>query len=576
MLPKGYTIKTSSTADFPRPGFFRSSYGLLLIALGSGILMGLTAAPANAWLLAWVAFAPLWVIILAPGSLSPLLAAAAWAVGYHGLALAWIRDLHPLTWMGVPWLASIAITGFCWAFITLWGVIWVMLWVWGMRRLCRTGVHERSRKEGGIENLELKIEPSERKPHPSKSSLRERSTNSTPNGIPVWLKVLIGTALWIGLDTLWGQGVLYWTSLAFTQSPHNLVLLHLGQISGPWTVTAAIVAFNGILAEAWLQFQWNQRFKAKQLLIFNAAFLLALHLLGFVLYSQALVNESTSAFKVGIVQGNIPTRIKLFEQGLQLSLDHYLKGYETLVEQGVDAVLTSEGALPWLWISRPIDNPLYQSIVEKGVPAWVGTVGLRQGRITQTLFSISGTGEIVGRYDKVKLVPLGEYIPFESVLSRLINRLSPVEASMLPGQLNQRFDTPLGQAIGGICYESGFAELFRRQAANGGQFILTASNNDPYGRAMMTQHHAQDVMRSIETDRWAVRSTNTGLSGIVDPHGRTQWLSGFRTYETHAHTVYRRQTQTLYVRWGNWLTPVLLVLSSVLWIRWRSSELREF
>lgn len=569
MPAKGYTIKTNPLiANFSNSGFFQSPYGRLLVALGSGILMGSTSAPVNAWPLAWIALAPLWVLILSPSSLSPLLCAVAWAIGYHGLVLSWIRDLHPLTWMGVPWLASLAITGFCWGFITLWGVIWVMLWTWALRRLCnptpKFRVHG-SAKEPQAEDYGLQ----------NSKIFRPECTNPTQKTMPIGLRVLIGTALWCGLDAFWGQGVLYWTSLAFTQSPHNLVLLHLGQISGPWTVTAAIVAFNGLLAEAWLQFQRNERRTARRLLVINGAFLLSLHLLGLMLYSQPLANESTSALKVGLVQGNVPTRIKLFEQGLQLSLDHYLKGYETLVDQEVDAVLMPEGALPWLWINRPINNPLYQSILEKGVPVWVGTVGQQGSKITQTLFSIDGTGEIVGHYDKIKLVPLGEYVPFESILGDLINRLSPIGASMVPGQLNQRFETPVGQAIGGICYESSFAELFRRQAASGGRFILTASNNDPYGKAMMSQHHAQDVMRSIETDRWAVRATNTGLSGIVDPHGHTQWLSNFRTYETHAHIIYSRQTQTLYVRWGNWLTPGLLMISGLLWFGWRGRMQRK-
>jgi len=65
------------------------------------------------------------------------------------------------------------------------------------------------------------------------------------------------------------------------------------------------------------------------------------------------------------------------------------------------------------------------------------------------------------------------------------------------------------------------------------------------------------MMRAIESDRWAVRATNTGYSGIIDPH-RTQWLSRLNTYELHTATIYRQQTQTLYVRWGDWLTPLLV------------------
>lgn len=502
--------------------------------------MGLTPAPTNLWGLAWVALAPLWVLVVGRtgggvGKVN-LWFPFVWGVGYHGLAFAWIQGLHPLTWMGLSWETSIAITGFSWAFITLWGAALGVTWA-------------------GLFSFMLK------------RTLRDpRNRSFSP-----LTRVLLGTALWCAISILWNCGPLDWTSLAFTQSPYNLAILHLGQISGPTAVTGAIVAVNGLIAEAWLyhrrQSHDRRESHGRQFWLFASpvALFITLHLIGFGLYSQRIIESPASALKVGIVQGNIPTRIKLFEEGTQLSLDRYIQGYQILADQGVDIVLTPEGALPWLWLNRPgqSQNAFYQAILDKGVPALVGTVGTRQGRITQTLFSIAGTGAITGRYDKIKLVPLGEYIPFESFLGKFIDRLSPVGASMLPGAVNQHFDTPFGRAIAAICYESAFSWIFRNQAAAGGQFIVTASNNDPYNTTMMSQHHAQDVMRAIESDRWAVRATNTGFSGIVDPHGKTQWLSGFRTYETHAHTVYRRQTQTLYVRWGDWLLPSLLAVALI-------------
>ncbi|MFM8003972.1 MAG: nitrilase-related carbon-nitrogen hydrolase, partial [Dolichospermum sp.] len=123
-------------------------------------------------------------------------------------------------------------------------------------------------------------------------------------------------------------------------------------------------------------------------------------------------------------------------------------------------------------------------------------------------FPVINNGEITSRYDKSKLVPLGEYIPFENILGAIIQRLSPLEAHQVPGQVNQIFDTPFGKVIIGICYESAFAENFRYQAAMGGKFILSSSNDAHYTPAMANQHHAQDIMRAIETDRWAVRATN--------------------------------------------------------------------
>ena len=79
----------------------------------------------------------------------------------------------------------------------------------------------------------------------------------------------------------------------------------------------------------------------------------------------------------------------------------------------------------------------------------------------------------------------------------------------------------------------------------------------------MAQHQAQDLMRAIETDRWAARATNTGYSGFLNPHGEVVWRSQPRIYEIQAGTIYRRQTQTLYVRWGDWFVKLMLGLAAI-------------
>jgi apolipoprotein N-acyltransferase len=563
----------------------------LLIAFISGTLMGLTVAPVGAWFLAWFALAPLWVLVVeyckkdnsipAPISQSqqgmpsknlnlaskrkkadvtfkpstliqhshpqvqkqeklfslpswnfyflPLL----WGIGYYGVSLSWISGLHPLTWLGVPWLGSIAIAFFSWSFITLWGVALVTLWALMMRIIAQA----------------------------TRKSLLFPLT-----------QVICGTAVWCLTESIWSAGPLWWSSLSYTQSPYNLVILHVGQLSGANAVTAAIVAVNGLIAQGWINRKdpdsvKNNSPSKHQLSIFNNYFLqatilfISLHIIGFLLYNQPISKAPETALKIGIVQGNIPNRTKFDFLGLRRAVQGYTSGYEKLVTENVDAVLTPEGALPFF--SQDIKNSsLVTAVKEKGVVAWIGGFAEQGGsRYTNSLFTFNGNGEIFSKYGKHKLVPLGEYVPFEEFLGSIINRLSPVTAKQIPGKPNQIFETPFGRGIVGICYESAFPEIFRYQAAMGGEFILTASNNDPYSAAMQTQHHAQDTMRAIETDRWAARATNTGLSAFVDPHGKTLWISGHKTYEAHAETIYRRQTQTLYVRLGDWLTPSLLGLS---------------
>jgi apolipoprotein N-acyltransferase len=484
------------------------------LAFASGLGMGLATAPLNAFPLAWVALVPLWVMLGQPGKRRGKLGLAlAWGFGYHGLALAWITGLHPLTFLGIPWAGSLAIVAFCWVFISFWGAAMVAIWAGGMIVLAQK--------------------------------------------LPAWAQVLVATALWCGLESLWSQGSLYWSGLSYTQSPGNLPLLHLGQLSGAAIVTGAIVAVNGLLAAAWS----SRQSERKSYLGLALVLLGSLHLGGYTLYLQSIDQPIAAALKVGIVQGNVPTRIKLSDEGQRRAMRGYISGYEQLAAQGVDAVLTPEGALPMLWGSPR--NPFYQSVVKTKTPAWLGTFVPEADGITQSLLTIDSTGQVVSRYNKIKLVPLGEFIPFKAVLGGVIGRLSSIRFGMIPGTAAQRFDTPFGRAIVSICYESAFPELFRAQAADGGEFILTASNLDPYSEVLMAQHQAQDVMRAIETDRWAARATNTGYSGFLNPHGNVVWRSQPLAFEAHAETLYRRQTQTLYVRWGDWFTRLMLGLAAI-------------
>ncbi|WP_299489291.1 apolipoprotein N-acyltransferase [Acaryochloris sp. IP29b_bin.137] len=483
------------------------------LVFASGLVMGIIPAPVEAWWLAWIALVPLWITVKrTQGNIwRAMRLGFIWGLGYQGIALSWLTGLHPMTWMGLSWWTSITIAVVCWLFVTVYGALIATLWA------------------GWMAWVTIQL--------------------------PIYSRILAGTAAWTGLEWLWTQSPLWWTPISYTQSPANLVILHLGRLSGPTVIVAALVMVNGCFAESWSTLRHRWRYRSIAIALF-----ITLHLLGWVLYAQPLTADQDTALTIGIVQGNIPTRIKLFKQGLALGKKNYESAYRQLADQGVDAVLTPEGAFPFLWQDQP---PLAAAIQEKQVVVWLGSFMPENHRITQSLITVLPDGSVFSRYNKIKLVPLGEYIPFEPLLGQLFGRLTPVSAQMNLGNPNQQFLTPWGPAIAGICFDSVFPQLFQMQAARGGEFILTASNNDPYNTRMMAQHHAHDVMRAIETDRWVARSTNTGYSGVINPHGETLWRSAPQTFVFHAATVYRRQTQTLYVQWGNWFLPSLIGLSLI-------------
>lgn len=518
----------------------------------SGLLMALALPPLSLWPLAWVALVPLWRVVVGCAGWP---AAAGyglwWGLVYYGLSLVWITHLHPLMWMGIPWVGSVAIALGAWGIITLWGAVCIALWGAGLRWM----------------------------------ALR------WPRAVR-W-RVLAATALWCLLETLRNYSPLDWSPLGLTQSPNNLWILHWARLSGPTTLTALLVAVNGLWVEASLLHGFRidlapgpppgSHGGGRRLLGLGLGLLILSHGLGWVSYQQAAPADRDQPVTLGWVQGNVPTREKLTPAGIRQAMTTYTEGYQTLAAQGVDAVITPEGALPVLWRpGDPLVAALMQTVAQTGVPLWLGTFAPVEGEprhYTQSLLELHPDGGALevpenprfsaryqARYNKVQLVPLGEYIPFEPVLGRIIQRLSPIGNSLVPGQAGQQFDTSLGPVAVGICYESAYSRLFRPQIRQGAGFILTASNNDPYPVGMMAQHHAFDVLRAVESDRWTVRVTNTGLSGLVDNHGRTQWLGQPHIDLIHAATLHRRATHPPYVRWGDWLLPLLV--SGSLLLRW--------
>jgi apolipoprotein N-acyltransferase len=522
------------------------SVAKFLTVFMGGLMMGLAMAPTAAFYLAWLALVPLWLFILNtqkrpfPAQLrQTAIAAILWGVGYYGLSLFWITGIHPMTWMGVPWLASLAIALGCWFLITLFGVCLVLFWALGLVLWDSWPQQFKAKRQ-----------------------------TKFGEALTIIARLLWGITLWCGLEALGSAGPLWWNSLAASQSPHNLLILQWGQFSGFSTVTAAIALVNGLIAEIIFFCRYHQITPRQLGLVssFPVSIFLSLHFFGFWLYQQPLGDDPQQAIKVGIIQGNIPNEIKLYPQGLQRAIAGYTEGYQKLAQMEAEVVLTPEGALPYFWEDIVKSSAFYQAILQTKIPVWLGAYGTKDDAYTNSLFAVTGAGKLSGRYDKVKLVPLGEYIPLSSLLGKIINRLSPLKGELTAGNPQQIFQTSFGQAIVSICYESAFPERLRDQARRGGEFILSSANNAHYSPTMPAQHHALDVMRAIESDRWVARATNTGYSAIISPRGKTLWLSDLNHYQLHLDTIYRRRTQTLYVAYGDRLTPLLAILSLIVWI----------
>jgi apolipoprotein N-acyltransferase len=174
---------------------------------------------------------------------------------------------------------------------------------------------------------------------------------------------------------------------------------------------------------------------------------------------------------------------------------------------------------------------------------------------------IAPSGDWVARYDKIHLVPFGEYVPFKRLL-RFAGKLTREVGDFVPGE--SRKPLALGASHMGvfICYEAVYPGEVREFAKNGAQVFVNISDDAWFGdTAAPVQHLNQARMRAIENNRWLLRATDTGITGAIDPFGRVvaQAPRNVRTYIDVPYSIV--QGTTFYTRHGNWFVWVCVIIS---------------
>ena len=196
--------------------------------------------------------------------------------------------------------------------------------------------------------------------------------------------------------------------------------------------------------------------------------------------------------------------------------------------------------------------------IKANAPVIAGSLGVdrdpaapRGYRLYDSAAMFDASGTYQGRYDKIHLVPWGEYIPFKSFFS-FAEKLTEGAGDMDRGSRRTVFRTG-GHAYGVfVCYESIFGDEVRQFVKNGADVLVNISDDGWYGdTGAPWQHLNMARMRAIENRRWIIRSTNTGVTTTIDPLGR------YRETERHRQVAYQMpfeyaSGQTFYTRHGDW------------------------
>ncbi|HEX9022949.1 MAG TPA: apolipoprotein N-acyltransferase, partial [Geobacteraceae bacterium] len=179
-----------------------------------------------------------------------------------------------------------------------------------------------------------------------------------------------------------------------------------------------------------------------------------------------------------------------------------------------------------------------------------------------------GSGGIAGTYDKMVLVPFGEYIPFGETFPQLYTWL-PFTGRFHPGDNEEPLSFAGHYLSVSICYEDIFPDHIRSLMRGGRdrhipEAMFNVTNDSWYGKTVEPMEHlALASFRSIEERRALVRATNTGISAFVDPAGRIVKRSGLWTRETLVDRVPMMHGRTVYGVLGDWIGWLCALISAM-------------
>lgn len=291
--------------------------------------------------------------------------------------------------------------------------------------------------------------------------------------------------------------------------------------------------------------------------------------------------------KVSLIQGNIPQDLKWLTEYKYKTLEIYAQLSSTEWDQ--DLIIWPESSIPMLqteaWpfinevvkVAKETDTTWVTGIPYEDVEAYNEqnadqNLENNQGYAPfyNSVIALGTEGE--GLYKKQNLVPFGEYIPFKGVLDLFPNLAGSQDIrDYSRGPANQSPLKVRGHNLGSaVCYEVAYPDTTRRNAYNT-DFLLTISNDAWFGTSAGPLQHLQMVqMRSLETGRWFMRATNTGVTAIIDHEGKI--VARAPQFE---RTVLRGEVQsrtgtTPYVKYGN--TPILIIIGSLLLLSFLGSR----
>ncbi len=318
------------------------------------------------------------------------------------------------------------------------------------------------------------------------------------------------------------------------------------------------------------------KFEKNEILIYSAIFIAVLGILLF--YGNIKIAKTNYAVSkadeknIAIVQGNIDQRIKLDENSKEEITKKYINLSKEASKKNPDLIILPETALPFLFIyNKQMTESVISEIKKLGSDFLIGcdSVVWKETNpfLLNSAYLINKNGKIMDRYDKLHLVPFGEYVPFKKPLWFLQTAV-PLDIDFIQGIKEKTIKWNKDDIAVLICFEITFPNLVRKIAQKNAAFIATITNDAWFGKSPAPfQHFSISVFRAIENRKSIVRCANTGISGLIAPTGKIEDSTDIFKEEVKIYKVPIIDKKSFYGRYGDIFALLCLVISVLCSIR---------
>ena len=315
-----------------------------------------------------------------------------------------------------------------------------------------------------------------------------------------------------------------WENLGHSQY-NRLHLIQVSDILGVYGLSALIMAVNAVLFETWDNISRNRGFAWKSTLS------VVLVTACFLTYGTWRIGEIDRAVEaapkrtIALVQGNIDQYKKWLPSFQHETLQRYGSLSADALKSAPDLMIWPETALPFYFLyDRNLTRETLEIVRTCGVHFVLGSPSFRKMgeeiRYYNSAYLVDPHGRVLGKYDKVHLVPYGEYVPLKRYfpfLGKMVEAVGDFDSGR-KGQVLLWGREKIGVLI---CFEAIFPELARSMVQNGSQLLINITNDAWFGRSSAPyQHLSMVVFRAVENHLAVARAANSGISAFVDPVGR--------------------------------------------------------